>query len=278
MGPSLIRTLTVERLRVARIPGDAALWLKALLIAVLAVQAARLIWAAVTPAGPLGDWRPAGVPAIPSAAQAAVIAAVNPFDRMAASGAVASLPSDLKLFGVRAGAGAIPGGAIIGLPDGQQISVSAGEAVMPGVVLVAVGFDFAEVEREGSRQRLFMDQDKPSETLAPGAASAAPAARAATAAPQPTVAAVRAAVSFSPRQSGAGLTGITVTPGSDQALFSAIGFRPGDVIIAVNGTKIASASDLGQLQQSLAPGATLSLTVERGGQQVPITLSLAGSR
>lgn len=271
----MIRTLTVERLRVAGIPGDVALWLKALLVAVLAVQVARLMWAAVAPVGPLGDWRVAGVVAISPAAQAAVIAAVNPFDRMATGGAVASLPSDLKLFGVRASAGAIPGGAIIGLPDGQQISVSVGEPVMPGVVLVAVGFDYAEVDRQGTRQRLFMDQDKPAETLGSGSAPAATQAATASAL---TVEAVRAAVSFAPRQSETGLTGITVTPAGDQATFAAIGFKSGDVIVAVNGTRIAAASDLAQLQQKLAPGASLALTVDRGGQQVPITLSLAGSR
>lgn len=275
VGPRLIRTLTVQRFRVARIPSDVAFWLKALLVAVLAVQGARLIWAVVTPVGPLGDWRPAGVVAVPPAAQAAVIAAVNPFDRMATGVAAASLPSDLKLFGVRASAGDIPGGAIVGLPDGQQISVSIGEPVMPGVVLVAVGFDYAEVDRQGIRQRLFMDQDKPSETLGSGGASAE---QQAVTPSRPTVEAVRAAVSFSPRRSQTGLAGITVMPGGDLATFTAIGFRTGDVIVAVNGRRIASASDFARLQQSLAPGASLALTVDRGGRQVPITLSLAGSR
>ena len=271
----MIRTLTVQRFRVARIPSDVSLWLKALLLAVLAVQLARLIWAAVTPVGPLADWRPAGAIAIPPAAQAAVIAAVNPFDRMATGPTAVSLPSDLKLFGVRAGSAAIPGGAIIGLPDGRQISVSVGEPVMPGVVLVNVGFDYAEVDRQGTRQRLFMDQDRPPETVGPGGPLAAPNG---TTASRPTVQAVRAAVRFSPRLSQNGLTGITVTPGGDQATFTAIGFRDGDVIVAVNGARIASASDLAQLQQSFAPGASLALTVDRGGVQVPITLSLAGSR
>ena len=270
----MIRTLTVQRFRVARIPSDVSVWLKALLVAVLAVQGARLIWVAVTPVGPLGDWRPAGVIDIPPAAQKAVIAAINPFDRMATGGAAAILPSDLKLFGVRASAGAIPGGAIIGLPDGQQISVSVGEPVMPGVVLVTVGFDYAEVDRQGIWQRLFMDQDKPPLTLGSGGASAVPL----PATSMPTVDAVRAAVTFSPRRSQAGLTGITVMPGGDQAGFTALGFRPGDVIVAVNGAAIASDSDLAQLQQSLAPGASLALTVDRGGRQIPITLSLAGSR
>lgn len=271
----MIRTLTVQRVRVARIPSDVSLWLKALLVAVLAVQGARLIWTAVTPVGPLGDWRPAHVIALPPPAQAAVIAAVNPFDRMVTGAAAVSLPSDLKLFGVRASAGAIPGGAIIGLPDGQQTSVGIGEPVMPGVVLVAVGFDYAEIDRQGTRQRLFIDQDKPPVTLGPGGAPTAPQVAAAS---RPTVDAVSAAVRFSPRRSQTGLTGITVTPAVDPAAFAALGFRPGDVIVAVNGTTIAAESDVAQLQQSVTSGASLALTVERGGQRVPITLNLAGSR
>lgn len=269
--------MTVERLRAVRIPGEAAVWVKALLIAALAVQVARLIWVAVTPVGPLGEWRPAAAAVMPPAIQAAVIAAVNPFDRQAAAPA-ADLPSDLKLFGVRAGAGAVSGGAIVGLPDGQQVSVSVGEAIMPGVVLVAVGFDYADVERQGARQRLFMDQDKPAQSLGAGAAGGPAVATPPATAPAPTVEAVRAAVTFTPRGSGSGLGGIAVNPAGDQAAFAALGFKAGDVIVAVNGTRIASAADLGRLQQGLVPGARLALTVERGGAQVPITLSLAGSR
>lgn len=275
----MIRTLTVERLRVIRLPGDAVFWLKALLLAILAVQSARLFWVLVTPVGPLGDWRMTGANPLSPAAQAAIIAAVNPFDRLAAPGTTAavSLPSDLKLFGVRPSAGAVPGGAIIGLADGQQISVSIGETVMPGVVLVAVGFDFAEVERQGARQRLFMDQDKPAEAVSTGGAVAA-ATPASAPAPTPTVEAVRAAISFTPRQSVTGLTGIAVAPTGNSPLFAALGFRPGDVIVAANGTSITSAADLAKVQQSLAPGATIALTVDRGGQQLPITFSLANNR
>lgn len=265
--------MTIERLRAVRIPGDAALWVKAMLIAALGIQSARLIWVALTPVGPLGEWRPARPAAMPPTAQAAVIAAVNPFHRQAAA-AIAELPSDLKLFGVRAGAGALSGGAIIGLPDGQQVSVSVGETIMPGVVLAAVGFDFADVERQGARQRLFIDQDKPAQTLGAGAAAPLPAA---VAGASPTVEAVRAAVAFAPRGSGGGLTGIAVSPAGDPGAFAALGFKAGDVIVAVNGARISSAADLTQLQQGLVPGARLALTVERAGGQVPITLSLAGS-
>jgi general secretion pathway protein C len=158
----------------------------------------------------------------------------------------------------------LPGGAIVGLPDGTQVSVSVGETIMPGVVLAAVGFDYADVDRQGTRQRLFIDEDKPAETLGPaGAAAPTPTATAAA----PTVEAVRAGVSFSPRRSGGGIDGIMVKPAADQATFAAIGFQPGDIIVAVNGARIAAPTDLVQ-QQSLARRQP-SLTVERAASKSP---------
>lgn len=270
------RTLIIERLSAARLPSDAGMWLKAVLLAALAVKTAQLLWAIATPVGPLGAWR-APVPAILSPdAQAMLFATVNPFDRAgtAAAAVPADLPSDLKLFGVRDNIGSIGGGAIIALADGTQLSVAVGEAVMPGVVLVGVGFDYADVERGGARQRLFLDADKPPETLAAGTGAAAgPSGAPAALTPQ----ALRGAVSFSPRQANGAISGILVAPGGDAATFATTGFRSGDVIVAVNGARIASATDLAQLQQSLAPGATLALTVERDGRQLPLTLKLAGS-
>ena len=266
--------MIIQRLGTARIPGDPGMWLKAVLLAALAAKSAQMLWVIVTPVGPLGAWR-APTPAIlPQEAQAALFASVNPFDRGGpAASATAALPADLKLFGVRDNIGSAGGGAIIALPDGTQSSVSVGETLMPGVVLVGVGYDFADVERNGARQRLFLDQDKPPETLGtqvsllPGAPAAAGL----------TVAALRGAVSFSPRQANGAVSGILIAPGSDTATFATTGFQAGDVILSVNGARIASLTDLAQLQQSLTPGASLSLTVEREGRQLPLTLKLAGS-
>ncbi|MCY7398118.1 MAG: PDZ domain-containing protein, partial [Sphingomonas bacterium] len=133
-------------------------------------------------------------------------------------------------------------------------------------------FDHADIERGGARQRLFLDQDKPPETLGPGGAAGAPPAAAGL-----TPQALRNAVSFTPRQANGAVSGIIVATGSDAATFATTGFQAGDVIVAVNGAAIASATDLVQLQQSLVPGTSLSLTVERAGRQLPITLKLAGS-
>jgi len=266
--------LIIQRLSVARLPSDAGVWLKAILLAALAAQSAQLLWAIVTPVGPLGEWRAPAPLVLSREAQVALFATVNPFDRAGPDAAVAAaaLPSDLKLFGVRDNIGSDGGGAIIALADGTQLSISVGESVMPGVVLVGVGFDYADIERGGARQRLFLDQDKPPETLGAGGAAAAPPAAAGL-----TPQALRNAVSFTPRQANGAVSGIIVAAGSDAATFATTGFQAGDVIVAVNGAAIASATDLVQLQQSLVPGTSLSLTVERAGRQLPITLKLAGS-
>ena len=268
--------MIIQRLSAARLPSDAGVWLKALLLAALAAKSAQLLWVIVTPVGPLGAWRAPSPALLSQEAQAALFASVNPFDRGGPeSSTLAALPADLKLFGVRDNIGSGGGGAIIALPDGIQLSVSVGETLMPGVVLVGVGYDYADVERGGARQRLFLDQDKPPETLRAGAASAGPAP-----VPAPaglTVEALRGAVSFMPRQANGTVSGILVAAGGDAATFATTGFQPGDVIVAVNGARITSVTDLAQLQQSLTPGTSLSLTVERAGRQLPLTLRLAGS-
>ena len=51
---------------------------------------------------------------------------------------------DLRLFGVRAG-GPDGGSAIIGLPDGRQVSVGVGETISEGLTLASVGEDFVTV-------------------------------------------------------------------------------------------------------------------------------------
>lgn len=278
-GRFLNRTLILQRLSVARLPGDTGAWLKAVLLAMLAVQSAKLLWVLVTPAGPLGDWRPTAPAILSSEAQASLIATLNPFDRAnaPAAGALATLPSDLKLFGVRDTIGSLEGGAIIGLPDGTQLSVSVGETIMEGVTLSATGYDYADVERGGAIQRLFLDQDKPPETLAAGGTAATPAAQGAAPSGALTAQALRGAISFAPRQANGSINGIVVAPGADAASFARTGLRAGDVIVAVGGATITSVTDLAQLQASLVPGASLSLIVERGGQPMNITLTLAGS-
>jgi len=191
-----------------------------------------------------------------------VLAAVDPFFRAgSATQAAPAAPAGLQLFGTRLGSDGIPGSAVLGPPDGDQRSYVVGEEVASGLRLAAVHFDHVELDRGGIRQSIYM----------PGAADDA-------ASSTPSGASIADAFTLKPRMSGSAVTGVSVSPGSNKVPFTASGLRQGDVIVAVNGARIASLIDVQQLEASLAPGARLMLSVERGAQTVPIPLNLPANR
>lgn len=269
MTRTVIRTLRVRRLGAFGrwLPSDVYFWLKAVLLALFATQVAKLFWIAATPVGPFGEWRPAPPRLLSPEAQAAVIAAVDPFFRpgaMQASASAAAPSVGLQLFGTRASEGRLPGSAILAGSDGEQKSYAVGEEVAPGVRLSAVFFDHVVLSRGASNQTIYMAG---AEGAGASGAGAAPGGSA-------VASMVGNAFQMKPRNQGGRVTGVLVTPGSNPQLYAASGFRDGDVIVAVNGAQITSMIDVQQLQSSIAPGARLLLTVERGADKVPIALNL----
>ena len=260
----MIRSLKIQAFAPfrQRVQLDPYTLLKATLLAGLAVVTTQLVWVIVTPVGPFGDWRPAAPRTLSAEAQSAVLAAVDPFFRAgSAVQATTAAPTDLQLFGTRLGSDGIPGSAILGPPDGDQRSYVVGEVVAPGLKLVAVHFDHVDLDRGGIRQSLYM----------PGAEDdAAPS--------SPSGTSIADAFTLKPRMSGSSVTGVTVSPGRYKVPFTASGLRQGDVIVAVNGARITSLIDVQQLEASLAPGARLMLSVERGAQTVPIPLNLPANQ
>ncbi|MDM7956890.1 type II secretion system protein N [Blastomonas sp.] len=251
-------------------------WLRALLVLALVIQLARLIWTIVTPISPLGDWqaRTANVMSAPS--RAALFASFDGFDRAAATGdasaAVTSL--DLTLYGLRMNEASGGGSAIIAGSDGVQRSYSVGEEVASGVKLVEVLFDHVVLERGGSRESLFIDQSVPAETVGDTAAapvSGAPQLPVAQAGPL-TSDAITAGIGFAPRSENGRVSGFAVTPKADGAVFAQAGFKPGDIVVEINGRKVSSAQDGAALAGQLRPGARISLLVERGTETLPIAL------
>jgi general secretion pathway protein C len=135
------------------------------LLALLALQCARLLWALVTPVSPLGDWRRDAVAAV---ASPAILSTFDPFFRLSRSnGPVIITSLNLKLFGVREDRASGRGSAIIGLPDGTQGSFAVGEDILPGVTLAAVAFDNVTIRRGGAREQLFLDQSQAATPVAP---------------------------------------------------------------------------------------------------------------
>ncbi len=249
------------------------------LLALLALAVARLGWAVVTPMGPVGGWQPAA--AAPVQAQAGAGAGFDPFFRSAGVAGAAALSSlDLVLMGTRVDQASGRGSAIIALPDEMQLSFAVGEEILPGVRLVAVGFDVVTIDNGGTREQLFLDQSAPA---GGGAATALPA----TLVPPP--AAGREVVSMAPRlaadlqvmprMEGTVITGLVLTPRGSGMAFAAAGLQPGDVLVSVDGTGITALmttlGDPAALVRRLDAGG-VRLGLERGGQAVNVTLGAGG--
>lgn len=257
------------------------------LLALLALQLVRLVWAVVTPVGSFGPWEGRQAQILSPSARQALFASFDPFFRtggpeQAGQGVVTSL--SLTLFGIRLNEGSGLGSAIIASPDGIQNSFAVGDEILPGVVLKAVAFDHVTIDRGGAEEQIFLDQSTPApDASAPvpdggeGWQSAAPPPAAAPGAGSgtgPGVDSLKRDIGFAPRIQDGRVTGLAVLsrgPG-----FSGAGFRPGDIITQVNGRGIGSAGDIQTLQNQIAPDARLSLTVERGAAVATINLIVQG--
>lgn len=275
--------LTIDqrvRRRLKALPGD---WPRRLLLGGLAllliVQIVRLVYALVTPASPVGAWRPKMPVEMAASARTELFARVDPFYRTIPTGESGSnqvTSLQIQLFGIRMSSGSVDGSAIIAGSDGVQDSIGVGEEIQPGVRLAAVHFDHVEIDNAGKRELLYIDQ---------AVAVAAGTATATLSVPQGTnaqiggaiplsPASIRAGISFSPRSEGGRVTGIAVGQQGDGSAFQAAGFRNGDVIRSVNGRPVSAAGDVAGLGSQVQPGARLSLEVERGAGTVPIAITI----
>lgn len=241
------------------------------LLGALAVQGARLVWTIVTPISPLGDWRPAA----PVSSNGAILREFDPFFRLSgASAGPATVTSlQLTLYGTRIDEAMGRGSAILAGPDGVQRSVAVGEEIIPGVKLQSVAFDHVTIDRGGAAEDLFLDQS--------GGGAPVPQDNGGLAAPDTppeavglTVSNLRDEVGFVPRLDGGRISGLAVRPQGSGAAFRAAGLREGDIITAIGGRPVSGPADLERLTEQFREGGALSLTVERGGQVLPIAVSL----
>jgi general secretion pathway protein C len=238
--------------------------LEIVLLALLALQCARLIWAVATPVSPLGDWhRDADARvAIPSPA---IFSTFDPFFRLSQDGGPVVITGlNLKLFGIRDDQASGRGAAIIGLPDGTQASYAVGEEILPGVRLAAVAFDNVTIDRGGTREQIFLDQSQAATSVMPSAPPAGPNARQ-----------LMQETEFSPRREGNGITGFVVQPRGAGSAFFAAGFEPGDLIVSVNGAVAGSADPVSELNRQLQATGEANVELERGGRPVSIRVKLA---
>lgn len=236
------------------------------LLAVLAIQGARLTWAVVTPIAPLGDWRPAE-PAVPRD-PAGVLGGFDPFFRISGTQAAPAQVSagDIKLFGLRVDEAMGRSAAIVAGPDGVQKSASVGEEIAPGVTLRAVAYDHITVARGGVPEDLYLDQSDAPAGAVPAAGAAARGVSAAQ---------LSAEISAIPRIEGGRVSGLVLRRQGAGAAFSAAGLRDGDVVTALGGRPVTGPEDLARLGRDYPAGGAVPITVERGGDTLPLTIQVA---
>ncbi|MEG3146026.1 type II secretion system protein N [Sphingomonas sp. RT2P30] len=252
-----------------------------LLLAVLAVQCARLVWTIVTPTGPLGEWRPtaAGFAGSPTA----MLRDYDPFFRLGGGDDKPSVVTSLQLtlFGTRVDEAMGGGSAIIAGPDNVQRSILVGQEIMPGVKLKAVAFDHVTIDRGGAAEDLFLPQDSvpASQTTSappPPPPGGIPVGAAPPGAPAGlSVAQLRADIGFIPRVDGGRISGLVVRPQGAGMAFRQLGLQDGDVVTAIGGRAVSGPGDLDRLAQQYPHGGNLPITVERGNQTVPIVITIA---
>jgi general secretion pathway protein C len=72
---------------------------------------------------------------------------------------------------------------------------------------------------------------------------------------------------------GGKLRGFRVSPGKDRKLFKQLGFRPGDVVVSVNGSKLTNASVGLELLGNLGNAGSIDVEVLRRGRLTPLHIA-----
>ncbi len=184
----------------------------------------------------------------------------------------------LILTGIIAGDDPQSGLAILG-PNAQTAKVHAvGDTVVGGVKLHSVYTDRVIIDRNGQLESL---------TLPRQVSGAAPAPSAAALPTQsPVIDRMRKAFTEQPGliadllrpqavMDGDKVKGFRVYPGRNRLAFARLGLRPGDEVIAINGTPLDD-QDRGQaILNTLTSSSEARVTVIRNNQQQDLTLNLA---
>lgn len=80
-------------------------------------------------------------------------------------------------------------------------------------------------------------------------------------------------ISPQPYEANGKFVGFRLQPGRNVAMFNKIGFQPGDIVTAVNGTALDSPAAGMQALQSASTASSVTLSITRGGQQISLPIS-----
>lgn len=253
-----------------------------LLAVLLAIQAGFIVTSQNRGAAP----KAAGGAHAPSAAAEAPALRVNEitsahlFGEAKGNGNDANAPPtsvQLVLAGVLALPDPKRGLAILGPSSAAAKLYTVGSAVPGGVNLYAVYKDRVLLDRGGVIESLYLPRRQPlgGMTATPEPDRGNPAQRLAALA-QGNGALLGGLVRAQAVFVGSKLSGYRIYPGGRASIgaFTQLGFRPGDLITAVNGTPLDDPNRGSEILDTLSSSASATVTVQRNGQPMDLSLNL----
>ena len=259
------------------------------LVVVIAVIAARAIWFVVYgPEAWRADIAPEGAPTLAAASGEVEWSALSRLNLFAARGLApveAALPEtrlNLTLRGVRRGANAASGSAVIEAPGQGQRTIPVGGEISDGVALAEVHEDRVVIDRRGVREKLFLRQEtterRATRLIRPAGDPAA------SAAGTPNTAAPQTAAAPLPEDWPEDWiealrlrrveAGFEITAPSGAAVLDRLSLNTGDVITEIDGRSIARGRNALDLLEDLQDADSALLTLSRDGRTVRIEVSV----
>ena len=189
-------------------------------------------------------------------------------------------PRPLHLVATRVGSNARNGYADIGVDAMSPQTYRAGAQLVNGATVEEIYADRVILVRDGKRRTLYLD-GLPQATIGDStlpdgdpALVGGHLAQLVTADISPSDSLTRI-LRIAPRYDGAELKGLQVYAGARNDTFEALGLKPGDVITGLDGLKVTSVEAALSTLAELPAGRALSVTIERDG--TPVAVSLDGA-
>ena len=265
-------------IHIMRVRWDAPVWVAGVLAVALGLQ---LAWALAVQFGVLdpnveSDAPISALPATPAAPlpQIAQIIAAELFGAREAAPAADPLEApptslNLVLAGVLAARTPTEGKAIIGETTATAKLYGVGASLPVGARLHSVYPDRVILDRNGTLESLRLPAQSTAVCGIPTAASAPVANDAA-------LSAITNVIRWQTVIRAGKPGGVRVYPGNDAAQFTAIGLRPGDLVLAINDTPLTDQANSEQFMRTLSGSPQSKLTVERNGREENVILNVAG--
>jgi type II secretion system protein C len=198
-------------------------------------------------------------------------------------------PLPLVLASALPGRNAGEGVAAIGTSADSALMYGTGALLPNGARLAEVHADHIVLESRGVRAKLYLGGRAP-EALTTDARASTRAAverkllyvggaknRPSEHKPEPGYA-LASIVRTQPLFAGGELKGIQLAQGDDARLFAALGFKSGDLVLAIDGARIESAAQAEDLLGALDSGAPVAVTLEREGRLEHLNVDVAAAR